>query len=257
MSDIYNTTGLVWNGSSFVASTPTASSGSSTATASLPKGPNGEVWGVTPGFGGIIPGPSSVIGVGPVHYVPGIGYVSDATGQPVGGGSGDPNLGKMPAASVPQGGLALASAAGGTPVAQGFDMFYQMLQATLQAEQLRQSAIDQTVNIAQLASQLQRASPTQAADFATQLGLPGLEPNLGFANRFAGAKSTGSFGGKVGSQDIKLPFAFNGKEMSFFQNNPNVASIISDIGARFGRPDVLGTSRSSLIPAGSNLFSLT
>lgn len=143
---------------------------------------------------------------------------------------------------------------GSTPVAQGFELFQAMLDNILKAETLRQSAVDQQVNIAQLFASLQKASPSQAANLAVQLGIPGLEPDLSYANAFAGPGSTGVFGGKVGSQSIKLPFSFSGKELSFLGNNPNVAGGITDISAALGRPDLMQQSLSSLIPAGGNLF---
>lgn len=143
-----------------------------------------------------------------------------------------------------------AQTPGATPVAQGFDLMMQMLNSVLNAEKLRQSAVDQTVNIAQLVAELQRSSPTRAADLATSLGIPGLEPDLSFANAFSGDRSTGVFGGRVGTQDINLPFAFSGKELSFLTDNQNVAKVLNDVAERFGRPDLLRTSLSSLIPAG-------
>lgn len=146
-----------------------------------------------------------------------------------------------------------ADTPGAQAAASGFDLFQAMLDNVLKAEQLRQSAIDQQVNIAQLFADMQRASPTQAADLAVKLGIPGLEPDLSFANAFTNAGTTGTFGGRVGTQDIQLPFAFSGKELTFLGNNPNVSSIISDIGSRFGRPDVLKNSMAALLPTNTSL----
>lgn len=143
---------------------------------------------------------------------------------------------------------------GATPVAQGFELFQVMLENILKAEALRQSAVDQQVNISNLFAQLQKASPSQAANLATIMGMPGLEPNLSYANSFAGPQSTGTFGGKVGTQQINLPFAFSGRELSFLGNNPNVASGIADIASAIGRPDFLQNSMAALIPTGGNLF---
>lgn len=163
--------------------------------------------------------------------------------------------------SVPSGNIANpvvtpvnAGTPGAAPAAQGFEMFQAMLDNVLNSEKLRQSAIDQQVNIARLAADLERVSPTRAADLAVSLGIPGLEPDLSFANSFANADTTGVFGGKVGSQNIKLPFAFSGKELSFLGNNPNVANVLSDIGDRFGRPDLLRQSAASAIPTSSSIL---
>ena len=190
---------------------------------------------------------------------------------------------------------------GSTPVAQGVDLFQQMLDNIFTAERLRQSnqaelnnmaqfsaslsqqaagqqaqaaqaaaalaessrqfdinmlfqKTGQAIDLSQLFASLQRSSPSQAANLAVGLGLPGLEPNLGYANAFTGPRTTGTFGGKVGSQDIKLPFAFSGRELSFLGNNPNVAAGISDIAGALGRPDFLKNSVDALIPTGGNLF---
>ena len=148
-----------------------------------------------------------------------------------------------------------ANTPGASPVAQGYEMFQMMLDNILNAEKLRQSAVNQQVDIANLFAQLEKASPSQAANLAVRLGVPGLEPDLSYANAFAGPGSTGTFGGKVGSQNITLPFAFSGSELAFLGNNPNLSSGISDIAAALGRPDVLRNSMASLIPTNSNLFS--
>lgn len=173
----------------------------------------------------------------------------NATNQPP-----PPAAPKPPGTTVPTTAITTVNAGSGSPVAQGYELFAAQLSYVLQAEQLRQNAIDQQVNFAKYVTELARVSPTRAADIATQLGIPGLEPDLRWANRFAGPDATGIFGGRVGSQDIRQPIAFSGKELNFFQQNPNVASIISDIGERFGRPDVLANSMASMIPGGANLF---
>jgi hypothetical protein len=151
---------------------------------------------------------------------------------------------------------AMPGAAGTQPVAQGFDLLMGVLDRLLQAEQVRQQGINQQVDIARLFTELQRASPTQAADLAVRMGLPQFQPDLSFANQFAGPKTTGTFGGRTGTQDIKLPFALNGKELSFLGNNPNVAGMLKDIGGAFGRPDFLQNSIASAIPTSSSLTSL-
>lgn len=206
-----------------------------------------------------IPGDTSIIGIGAVTFVPGIGYVSKATGQPVGGaavgGQGVTTLGGQPAygtypTSAPAGALTATGAfGGGSPVATGVDLFMAMLEATFQAERLRQSAVDQSVNIAQLSAELGRVSPSRAAAFATALGIPGLEPDLSAANAFAGEGSTGVFGGRIGTQDIRLPMSLSGKELSFLGSNPNVASVLADISGYLGRPDLIQSSMASAIPS--------
>lgn len=145
---------------------------------------------------------------------------------------------------------------GDTPLAQGSDLMLQMLDRTLQAEKLRQSAIDQTVSIGQLLVSLQRTSPSQAADLATQLNLPSFEPALSWSNRFNGPKSTGSFGGTVGTQQISLPQSLNAKQSSWLGSNPNVANMLQDIASRFSRPDLLTNSIRSLTPASASLASM-
>lgn len=146
--------------------------------------------------------------------------------------------------------------ANGSPVAQGYELFAAQLDFVLRSEQLRQNAQDQQINFVKYMTELGRVSPTRAAELATKLGIPGLEPDLQFANAFSNSASTGVFGGSVGTQKINLPFAFNGKELSFFEQNKNVASVVADIGDYFGRPDILSNSLASLIPGGSNLFKL-
>jgi hypothetical protein len=143
---------------------------------------------------------------------------------------------------------------GSSPVAMGVDLMRMMLDSLFNAERLRQSGVDQTVSIARLFADLERASPTRAADLAVSLGIPGLQPDLSVASRFHDDSTSGIFGGRVGTQDVRLPFAFSGKELSFLGNNPNVANVLTDIADRFGRPDIMKTSLDSLIPASGNLF---
>lgn len=144
----------------------------------------------------------------------------------------------------------------GSPAALGFDLYERSFDMMLRAEQARQQSIDQSLNIAQLFVELERASPTRAADLAVRLGLPGLEPDLSLTKAFTNAQTMGSFGGKVGSQDVRLPFSFSGQELSFLDRAPQVASIFRDIGDRFGLPNVLESSAANLIPAGRSLISL-
>lgn len=141
---------------------------------------------------------------------------------------------------------------GASPVATGFDLFRETFDMLLEAEAAKRAAIDQDISIAQLFSELQRASPTQAADLATRLGLPGQEPDLGFANIFGRGANT-TFGGKVGTQDLALPWSFSGKQLSFLQSAPNVAGVLGDISARFGRPDIFSESVRGLIPTSGGL----
>lgn len=163
-----------------------------------------------------------------------------------------------PPGSVPSSNLAKPAinpaSSGGDPAAAGYDMWQGMMDNVLNTERLRQSAIDQQVNVARLISELERVSPTRAADLSVALGVPGLEPNLGFANAFTNEGTSGVFGGKVGTQNIKLPFAFSGKELSFLGNNPNTQNILADIGDRFGRPDLIKNSISSAIPTSSSIL---
>lgn len=130
---------------------------------------------------------------------------------------------------------------------------FAMLEATMRAEQLRQHGIDQTIDIARLFAEMERVSPTRAADFAVALGMPQMQPDFGWTSRFVNEGTTGLFGGKVGTQNVKLPFAFSGRELNFFNNNKNVASVIQDIAARFGRPDLLANSASTLLPTSQAL----
>lgn len=149
-----------------------------------------------------------------------------------------------------------SSGGGGSPAALGFDLYERSFDMMLRAEQARQQSIDQSLNIAQLFVELERASPTRAADLAVRLGLPGLEPDLSLTKAFTNAQTMGSFGGKVGSQDVRLPFSFSGQELSFLDRAPQVASIFRDIGDRFGLSNVLESSAANLIPAGRSLISL-
>lgn len=239
MTDILNTTGYTWNGSGWSAPSAAAPSGTSVGTAI-----------VNPAF--------SSTGTSAPYVAPQVAQPSTAELISMGkqGITWDGKKWIYPNSTVPANGLSTAGAAsGGTPVAEGFDMYYKMLDATLRAEQLRQSGIDQVVNIAQLATELERSSPTRSADLATKLGIGTLQPDFSWTDRFLNPNTTGMFGGKVGGQDVKLPFAFNGKEMTFFNNNPSVARIISDIGDKFGKPDIL-TGSQNLIPAAANLFKL-
>mgnify|MGYP006935507453 CR=1 FL=1 len=144
--------------------------------------------------------------------------------------------------------------AGTSPVATGVDLMKMMLDSVFNAERLRQSGVDQTVSIARLFADLERASPTRAADLAVSLGIPGLQPDLSVAKRFVNEGTTGIFGGTVGTQSVSLPFAFSGKELSFLGSNPNVSTVLTDIADRFGRPDIVKSSLDALIPAGGGLF---
>lgn len=142
---------------------------------------------------------------------------------------------------------------GNTPVAQGAELMFAMLDATMRAEQLRQHAIDQTVDIAKLFAEFERVSPTRAADLAVALGMPQMQPDFGWTSRFSNEATTGLFGGKVGTQNVKLPMAFSGRELSFFGQNKNAASVIADIADRFGRPDLFNTSQGALLPTSQAL----
>ena len=141
-----------------------------------------------------------------------------------------------------------------TPVATGVDIYQMQLDNILKSETLRQSSVDQQVRIAQLFSQGAGANIAQQAELAIRLGIPGLEPDLSFASAFAGPGSTGTFGGRIGSQDVRLPFAFSGKELSFLGQNPSVANPLQQVASFLGRPDAISTSLASLIPAGGNIF---
>lgn len=215
-------------------------------------------WTLGPGGTFTYSGPSSGSGI---PTSPG-GTITGGAAETLGVASGTRSAGGSAfPTSVPAGMVAnpyitpvSANTPGASPMAGGFELLNAMLQNIFNAERLRQSAIDQQVSIATLLAQTERASPTQAADLAVQLGMPGRQPNLGFANSFVNADTTGVFGGTAGTQSLRLPFAFSGKELTFLGQNRNLSSVISDIAARFGKPDLLSTSAASLIPTNSALI---
>lgn len=138
---------------------------------------------------------------------------------------------------------------GSTPVATGVDLWMKMMDYVLKSEQLRQTGIDQTVGIAKYATDLAGVSPAKAADLSVQLGIPGLEPNLSYLNRYVNDSTSGVVSGQVGTQNVSLPFAFNGRELSGLSANPTVANVLQSVATRFGRPDILKTSSMGLLPS--------
>jgi len=136
---------------------------------------------------------------------------------------------------------------GSSPVANGFPLLRESFEMMLAADEARRASIDQEIRFQTMFAQLLGDDPAVAADLAVRLGMPGLEPDLQYLNRFAtGAQST--FGGKVGSQEVTLPFSFNRGQLRFLDANPNVARAVQSVSERFRRPDVLQTSMASLLP---------
>lgn len=144
----------------------------------------------------------------------------------------------------------------GNPAALGFDLHERSFDMMLRAEASRQAAIDQSVRIATLITEMERTSPTRAAELAVQLGMPDLQPDLGFTKNFTNGKTMGMFSGQVGTQDVKLPWSFSGRELTFLDQNDTVANIFRDIGERFGLPNLLETSQANLLPTSRGLVSL-
>lgn len=214
-------------------------------------GANGEiVWG-TPGKSG---GEVLVDGT-PVEYTPPASTGATAT-QPL------PATNFFPT-QVPATGLAVGAAMtpvsldtpGASPVATGFDLFKDTFTMLMQADAARRAAVDQQISLATLFTELERASPTRAADLAVRLGLPSMEPDMGFANIF-GKGANATFGGTAGSQALSLPWMFSGSQISFLNDRPNVANVVGDISERFGRPDLFRESIASLIPTSASLTGL-
>ncbi len=145
-----------------------------------------------------------------------------------------------------------------SPVAAGFPLFRDMVDLTLRAEASRRAGIDQEVSIAQLMIELERASPTRAASLSVALGLPNTQ-DFSFTKAFGGSRdlpaaSGGFFGGNVGGQNVSLPQAFSGRELSFLGSNPGTAGIVQDIADRFGLPDIFSRSTAGLVPTSRNLL---
>lgn len=146
---------------------------------------------------------------------------------------------------------------GGDPAALGFDLHERSVDLMLRVEASRQASIDQSVRIATLITEMERSSPTRAAALAVQLGMPQLQPDLkSVTSPFVNDGTMGTFGGTVGTQSLRLPFSFSGKELTFLDQNDEVARIFADIGEQFGLPNILERSQAFAIPASGALPSL-
>ena len=151
-----------------------------------------------------------------------------------------------------------SSGAGGQPAAVGFPLFESTLNLLLNANQQRLASIDQTISIAQLFTELDRVSPTRAADLAVRLGIDPTQ-DFSFAGEFGSggplaAASGGRVGGQIGNQQVSIPGVFSGQELSFLGSNPNVARVVGDIADKFGLPDVFNRSAAALIPTSGSLL---
>lgn len=153
----------------------------------------------------------------------------------------------------------LGSSGGGYDVAFGFPLLERTFDMILRANADRRATIDQNVQILGTLADLERVSPTRAASVAAGLGLP--EPQFDFLSVLsqpgpAFSPSATPFGGLVGSQNVMLPGALSGQQLSGLLDNENVARIVMDVAERFGRPDLLSTSAQGLLPTSGLLTSI-
>lgn len=156
--------------------------------------------------------------------------------------------------------LDMSVGTGGQPVAAGFPIFQNMIDLILRANADRRASIDQSLSIAQLFTELERISPTRAADMATRLGVTEGNVDMSFLNLFGtgtGFAQAGGprIGGQVGNQTVSLPAALSGQEQAFLGSNPNVARIVKDVASKFGLPDIFERSAAGRIPAMSSILS--
>lgn len=136
---------------------------------------------------------------------------------------------------------------GSSPVATGFPMLRESFEMMLAADQNRRAAIDQEIQFQSMFSQLLGNDPAVAADLAVRLGMPGLEPDLNYLNRFSkGAVAT--YGGNVGTSEVSLPFSYSRGQMRFLDANPTVARAVQSVSSWFRRPDALSTSAAMTPP---------
>lgn len=143
---------------------------------------------------------------------------------------------------------------GATDVAQGFDLQQQMFQNLLSANADRRATVDQTISVINLLAELERVSPTRAAEFASALGM-GDGPDLGFVNEIdSGALARIS--GTAGNQSISLPLSLSGRSLDFLGNNPSVANVVQDVADAIGLPDIFRRSGASAIPTSRSLIGL-
>lgn len=151
---------------------------------------------------------------------------------------------------------------GGTGIdtAFGFPLLAQTADLILRANQERRAGIDQSLSLAQYLLELERVSPTRAADFATQFGLES-PTDFSFVNRFIGGgpfpqARGGTVGGVVGGQQVRIPGTLSGRQLSFLDSNANVARLFQDVAERFGLPDIFQQSASAAIPTSGSLLQL-
>jgi hypothetical protein len=190
----------------------------------------------------------------PASQMPTTNTAAPSTGST--GGGFPPSFGALGGSMMFSGAAQGGSA---TPLAAGFPIVSQMVDMLLRANADRRASIDQSVNIARLFADLERISPTRAADMATRLGVDQGQVDLSFLNLFGSgaqfAQAGGPrIGGQVGGQNVSLPGTFSGQEMSFFNSNPNVARIVMDVADKFGLPDIFDRSAASQIPTVKSMF---
>lgn len=150
-------------------------------------------------------------------------------------------------------------AGGSTPLAAGFPIVQGMVDMLLRANADRRASIDQQINLARLFADLQRVSPTRAADMAVRLGITQSPDDFGFVNLFGKGGSFPSAGGPgisgtIGNQQVSLPSVFSGQELSFLGDNPNVQRVIADVADKFGMPDIFDRSMAARIPTLSSIL---
>ncbi len=159
-----------------------------------------------------------------------------------------------PATGIDFGGGASGS---GTPVAQGVGLFQQMFENLLSADAANRATVDQRVSIINALVNLARTSPSAAADFRF-FGAGGERTNeFEFVNALARGKVPGIFGtgvsGNIGGHQVTTPGTLRLKQLSFLNQNPNIATVLGDITSRLGDPDLFTRSIGSGIRTGPQI----